>query len=75
MSFYFFLQNYFPFQMLVYETVLQVCVNPYHYERVVPPGIGTIDLSNLKIEHRSSSQDDSNTLSPGSTGTNDDLSK
>ncbi|KAM3726154.1 Mothers against decapentaplegic [Dirofilaria immitis] len=52
-----------------------VCVNPYHYERVVPPGIGTIDLSNLKIEHRSSSQDDSNTLSPGSTGTNDDLSK
>ncbi|VDP14755.1 unnamed protein product [Onchocerca flexuosa] len=51
-----------------------VCVNPYHYERVVPPGIGTIDLSNLKIEHRSSSQDDSNTLSPGSTGTNDDLS-
>ncbi|MCP9265956.1 Smad4 protein [Dirofilaria immitis] len=54
---------------------LQVCVNPYHYERVVPPGIGTIDLSNLKIEHRSSSQDDSNTLSPGSTGTNDDLSK
>ncbi|CAG9534463.1 unnamed protein product [Cercopithifilaria johnstoni] len=52
-----------------------VCVNPYHYERVVPPGIGTIDLSNLKIEHRSSSQDDSNTLSPGSTGTSDDLSK
>uniref|UniRef100_A0A915PVC0 Mothers against decapentaplegic homolog n=1 Tax=Setaria digitata TaxID=48799 RepID=A0A915PVC0_9BILA len=52
-----------------------VCVNPYHYERVVPPGIGTIDLSNLKIEHRSSSQDDANTLSPGSTGTSDDLSK
>ncbi|KAK6110555.1 MH2 domain family protein [Brugia pahangi] len=52
-----------------------VCVNPYHYERVVPPGIGTIDLSNLKIEHRCASQDDSNTLSPGSTGTSDDLSK
>ncbi|VDK71510.1 unnamed protein product [Litomosoides sigmodontis] len=52
-----------------------VCVNPYHYERVVPPGIGTIDLSNLKIEHRSSSQDDSNTLSPGSAETMDDLSK
>ncbi|EJW86209.1 MH2 domain-containing protein [Wuchereria bancrofti] len=52
-----------------------VCVNPYHYERVVPPGIGTIDLSNLKIEHRCASQDDSNTLSPGSTGASDDLSK
>lgn len=40
-----------------------VCVNPYHYDRVVPPGIGSLDLSNLKIEHRQS-QDDPATLSP-----------
>ncbi|VDM46821.1 unnamed protein product [Toxocara canis] len=42
-----------------------VCVNPYHYDRVVPPGIGSLDLSNLKLEHRQS-VDDSATLSPKS---------
>uniref|UniRef100_F1KZI1 Mothers against decapentaplegic homolog n=1 Tax=Ascaris suum TaxID=6253 RepID=F1KZI1_ASCSU len=49
-----------------------VCVNPYHYDRVVPPGIGSLDLSNLKLEHRQS-QDDSTTLSPKSAS--DDLPK
>lgn len=42
-----------------------VCVNPYHYERVVPPGIGSLDLTNLRIENRLL-QDGASALSPSS---------
>lgn len=51
-------------------------MNPYHYERVVPPGIGTLDLSSLKLEQRSMSLDDPVVIaSAGNIVASDDLSK
>ncbi|VDD88119.1 unnamed protein product [Enterobius vermicularis] len=40
-----------------------VCVNPYHYERVVPPGIGCLDLANLRLENQLL-HDNTSALSP-----------
>lgn len=51
-----------------------VCVNPYHYERVAPPGIGSLDLSSLKLEQRTSFDDPINT-SPGSNVVGDEIFK
>uniref|UniRef100_A0A1I7YCX1 Mothers against decapentaplegic homolog n=1 Tax=Steinernema glaseri TaxID=37863 RepID=A0A1I7YCX1_9BILA len=43
-----------------------ICINPYHYERVVSSGIGNIDMATLRIDQPSSSGCPQQVGSPGS---------